>query len=71
MNPRPVLDERAIELAAAYERIDELTAALRGMVGFFRLISHEYDGCDELREQFNSNHRIVAAQDALADMVAS
>ncbi len=58
-----------IELQAAYERIDELKGALNGLLGLLVLLANREDVGDELREAIHINHRVIAAEDAVDDLV--
>ncbi|NPU23991.1 hypothetical protein [Bradyrhizobium denitrificans] len=59
------------ELAAAYERIDELTGVVEGLLGLIVLVAERDDVTVDLRSILNTNHRVVAALDAVSDQVTS
>ena len=59
------------ELAAAYERIDELTGVVEGLIGLIVLVAERDVVPVDLRSILNTNHRVVAALVAVSDQVTS
>lgn len=57
------------ELHAAYQRIEELEAALRGMVGLIQMLNHNEDIPKQVRWHMFKNHRVIEAEEVLCKEV--
>jgi hypothetical protein len=62
---RDALAEKHRELINAYERIDDLEAALWGMLGLIQLLSHNRDIPETVRDGMLTNHRYLDAEELL------
>jgi hypothetical protein len=58
--------EKARELIAAYERIEDLQNALRGLIGLCQLVAGRDDISPDVREALTTSHRLIDAQELLA-----
>jgi uncharacterized protein Smg (DUF494 family) len=57
--------ENRRQLINAYERIENLQDALRGLIGLIQLLSHNASIPLEAREAMVDNHRVIDAQELL------
>jgi hypothetical protein len=62
--PDPLVETKR-ELLNAYQHIEELQEALKGLLGLLVLIEHHPDVSPDLRECLHSNHRVIDAHEAL------
>jgi hypothetical protein len=59
------LTETRRELRNAYDRIEQLEMALRGLLGMTQLLSTNRDIPNELRELLATHHRVIDAMELL------
>lgn len=57
--------EKARELVNAYERINDLEDAVRGLIGLTQLIANRPDITPDMREALTMSHRILDAIEVL------
>jgi hypothetical protein len=63
-NRDPLVETRR-ELHNAYDRIEQLELALRGLLGLAQLLSNNRDIPAEIRELLAINHRVIDAMELL------
>lgn len=60
-----IMAEKARELIAAYERIEDLQNAVRGLLGLIQLVAGRPDISPEVRDAITTSHRVFDAQELL------
>lgn len=60
-----IMAEKARELVNAYDRIEDLQNALKGLLGLCQLVAGRDDVLPGVREALTTSHRIVDAEELL------
>jgi hypothetical protein len=60
-----IMAEKARELINAYDRIEDLQGAIRGLLGLLKLVAGRDDISPDVREALTVSHRIVDAEELL------
>jgi hypothetical protein len=62
---RDIMAEKARELVAAYERIEDLQTAVRELLWLVMFVARRADISPDVRDALISNHRVIDAQNLL------
>jgi hypothetical protein len=60
-----IMAEKARELSAAYERIEDLQNAIKGLLGLCQLVAGRDDISFDVSNALRTSHRIVDAEELL------
>ena len=60
-----IMAEKASELIAAYERIEDLQNAVKGLLGLCQLVAGRDDVLPEVRDALTTSSHVFDAQDLL------